>query len=131
MSANVNVIRIEGTPLKNTNEQVWRALTRVYGIGVSTSRDMCEKLNYTDEKRVKDLTEQDVKDILGLIKAEGYVLETELRREIAMNVARLKRINSYRGLRHVKGLPCRGQNTRTNAKTRRGRKGSSNVNKKK
>ncbi|HUT63407.1 MAG TPA: 30S ribosomal protein S13 [Anaerolineae bacterium] len=95
------------------------ALTRIYGIGRTLAREICEKAHIPEESRVHNLTEEQVTMLRHVI--EGiYKIEGELRGEIVMNIKRLMDIGSYRGLRHRRGLPARGQRTRTNARTRKG-----------
>ena len=95
------------------------ALTRIYGIGRTLAREICEKAHIPEESRVHNLTEEQVTMLRHVI--EGiYKIEGELRGEIVMNIKRLMDIVSYRGLRHRRGLPARGQRTRTNARTRKG-----------
>ena len=114
--------RVSGVDLPK-NKRIDVALTYLYGIGQTTSRELLAKLNgAVDPKtRVKDLTEQQVGLISNLINKE-YKVEGELRRQIQVNVQRLQEIVSYRGHRHRRNLPVNGQRTRTNARTRRGRR---------
>lgn len=95
------------------------ALTYIYGIGHPMAIKICKDANVDTEKRVKDLTEEE----LNAIRREvaQYKVEGDLRREVAMNIKRLMEIGCYRGIRHRKGLPVRGQNTRCNARTRKGK----------
>lgn len=95
------------------------ALTYIYGIGAWVSRQLLEELRIPGSTRAKDLTEEQVSHINQLIERK-YVVEGQLRRQVLQNVSRLKEIKCYRGLRHMRGLPCRGQRTRTNARTRKG-----------
>ena len=95
------------------------ALTRIFGIGRTTSKEICKKAGIPEDSRVKNLTEDQVNSIRHLIEDE-YVVEGMLRSEITMNIKRLLDIGSYRGLRHRRGLPSRGQRTKTNARTRKG-----------
>ena len=94
-------------------------LTYIYGIGVSSSKKILEKAGVNPDIRVKDLTDEQVNDIRKVID-ESYVVEGDLRREVALNIKRLTEIGCYRGLRHRRGLPVRGQRTKTNARTRKG-----------
>lgn len=110
--------RIEGVNLPS-NKRIEYGLTYVYGIGVNTSRVILGKLAISLDKRVKDLTDEEVTAIQREITSH-YVTEGELRKEITLNIKRLQEIGCYRGLRHKKGLPARGQRTRTNARTRKG-----------
>jgi small subunit ribosomal protein S13 len=97
------------------------ALTYIYGIGRSTSCEILSKINVDPNTRTDDLTESQVNDIRKVIDGE-YKVEGELRSEVAMNIKRLMDLGCYRGLRHRKGLPVRGQRTSTNARTRKGPK---------
>jgi small subunit ribosomal protein S13 len=112
--------RIEGVnlPLK---KRVEYGLTYIYGIGLKSAQDILSKLKIDFNKRVKDLTDTEVVAIQKEI-SKSYTTEGELRKEHAMNIKRLQEIGSYRGLRHKKGLPVRGQRTKTNARTRKGPK---------
>ena len=103
------------------NKKVEVALTYLYGIGDSKSREILEKTNVDKNKRMKDLTDTDLNKLREEIE-KNYIVEGDLRRVEGLNVKRLIEINCYRGIRHRKGLPVRGQRTRTNARTRRGRK---------
>ena len=96
-------------------------LTYIYGIGISSSRKILEKTGINPDTRVKDLTDEQVNDIRKAID-EDYKVEGDLRREVALNIKRLTEIGCYRGLRHRKGLPVRGQRTKTHARTRKGRR---------
>lgn len=95
------------------------ALRYIYGIGLSRAQDIVRKANIDPAKRADNLTAEEMARITGIIQ-EGYILEGDLRREVAQNVRRLIGIQSYRGIRHRKGLPVRGQRTHTNARTRKG-----------
>ncbi len=95
------------------------ALRYIYGIGMTRSMDIVEKANVDPSKRADDLTAEEMASIIGVLQ-EGYVLEGDLRREISHNIRRLISIGSYRGIRHRKSLPVRGQRTHTNARTRKG-----------
>ncbi len=114
------VRRIEGSNLPD-RKRIEYGLTYVFGIGLTSSRDILQKLNISFDKRVKDLTDEEVTAIQGEIR-KSYRVEGELRREITMNIRRLQEIDAYRGYRHKRGLPVRGQRTRTNARTRKGPK---------
>ncbi|MDH4207629.1 MAG: 30S ribosomal protein S13 [Anaerolineae bacterium] len=110
--------RIAGVDLpKNKRSEI--ALTYIYGIGKSTSQKILNQAGIDPNVRVKDLTEEDATRIRVIIDRDVKV-EGDLRREITQNVKRLQEIGSYRGLRHRRGLPARGQRTRTNARTKRG-----------
>jgi small subunit ribosomal protein S13 len=110
--------RIAGVDLPQ-NKQVWIGLTYIYGIGQSRSRQILGKAGVEDVTKVKDLTEDEVRRIRGVIQEEGRV-EGDLRKEVSQNIKRLMEIGSYRGVRHRKALPVRGQRTHTNARTRKG-----------
>ena len=110
--------RIAGVDLPR-QKRVEIALTYIYGIGVSRSRKILEKAGIDQSVRVKDLSEEEASRIAKIIDAEGGV-EGDLRKDMAMNIKRLMEIGSYRGMRHRRGLPVRGQRTHTNARTRKG-----------
>jgi small subunit ribosomal protein S13 len=112
--------RIAGVDLPRDKRAVI-GLTYIYGIGKPTSQDLLSKAGISEDTRIKDLTEEEVSKIRQLIE-DDHIVEGDLRREIAMNIKRLKEIGCYRGIRHRKGLPCRGQKTKTNARTRKGPK---------
>ena len=111
--------RIAGVNIP-TNKRVVIALTYIHGIGRTKAKQITEKLGIAAERRVQDLSDQEVLQIRETIDAEHQV-EGDLRREVAMNIKRLMDLASYRGLRHRKGLPVRGQRTHTNARTRKGK----------
>jgi small subunit ribosomal protein S13 len=111
--------RIAGVNIP-TNKRVEIALTYIHGIGRSTASKITSKLGIGTEKRVQDLTDQEVLHIREAIDAD-FKVEGDLRREVAMNIKRLMDLACYRGLRHRKGLPVRGQRTHTNARTRKGK----------
>jgi small subunit ribosomal protein S13 len=110
--------RIEGVNLP-ANKRIEYALTYLFGIGLKTSQDILKKVKIDFDKRVKDLSDSEVAAISKEVSS-NYVVEGELRKEITLNIKRLQEIGSYRGLRHKKGLPVRGQRTKTNARTRKG-----------
>ena len=112
--------RIAGVDLPK-QKRVEIALTYIYGIGRSSSCEILSKLNIDPHTKTDDLTESQVNDIRKIIDGT-YKVEGELRSEVAMNIKRLMDLGSYRGLRHRKGLPVRGQRTSTNARTRKGPK---------
>jgi small subunit ribosomal protein S13 len=114
------MVRIEGVPLPE-NKRVEYGLTYVFGIGLKLSRDILSKLNINYDIRVRDLTDEQAARIQKEI-ATNYKVEGELRKEISLNIRRLQEIKCYRGDRHKKGLPVRGQRTKTNARTRKGPK---------
>jgi small subunit ribosomal protein S13 len=113
--------RIAGVDLPR-HKRVEIALTYIYGIGPATAHKICEKLHIPDVRRVQDLTEDEINRIREEIDKGGWQVEGDLRRMEGLNVKRLIEINCYRGQRHRRGLPTRGQRTKTNARTRRGRK---------
>lgn len=96
------------------------ALRYIYGIGPKLSSDILEKCEIEGATRARNLDEEQLAKIVHVIQENGYVVEGDLRREIAMNLKRLKSIRAYRGIRHERGLPVRGQRTSTNARTRKG-----------
>jgi len=112
--------RIAGVDLPRHKRAVI-ALTYIHGIGHSTAEKICQRLSIPDDRRVQDLTEDEVNRIREEID-KNHQVEGDLRRMEGLNVKRLIEINCYRGQRHRKGLPTRGQRTKTNARTRRGRK---------
>lgn len=112
--------RIAGVDLPK-QKTVEYGLTALYGVGIFTSRKLREQLDIDKDKKVADLTEEEQGKIRRTLEDE-YSVEGQLRAEIALNIKRLQEIGSYRGLRHRKGLPVRGQRTRTNARTRKGPK---------
>lgn len=123
--------RIEGVHLPD-KKRVEIGLTYVYGIGLQTSKRILENAKINPDTRIKDLSHEDVAAIQKQISAEQLMLEGDLRKEITLNIRRLQEIASYRGLRHKRSLPVRGQRTKTNARTRKGpRKSGSIIAKKK
>jgi len=112
--------RISGVDLPR-EKRVEVGLTYIYGIGLTSSKRILAEANVNPDTRVKDLTDDEVKRISSVID-ESQTVEGDLRREIAMNIKRLQEIGCYRGIRHRKGLPVRGQKTKTNARTRKGPK---------
>ncbi len=114
------MIRIEGVVMPD-NQQILYALTLIYGIGLSSAKKILQDNNIDFYKKVKDLTEEEIKKIMSTIEKK-YKVEGELREEVALNIKTLKEINCYRGLRHIKSLPVRGQRTRSNARTKRGKR---------
>ena len=109
--------RISGVDIPNA-KRVEVALTYIYGIGPKSASDILAKTGIDPDKRAKDLTEDDIAKLRDEIE-NNYTVEGELRREVALNIKRLVEINCYRGIRHRKGLPVRGQRTKTNARTRK------------
>lgn len=120
--------RIAGVDLPR-DKRVEIGLTYIYGIGLTTSKKILERTGISPDTRVRDLTDSEITKLRDIIEKE-MVVEGDLRREINMNIKRLMDIGSYRGLRHRRGLPVRGQQTRTNARTRKGPKRAIGVRKK-
>ena len=113
--------RISGVDLPR-DKRIEIGLTYVYGIGRATSNRLLKEAGVNPDTRVRDLTDEEVGKIRDAIDADSILIEGDLRREIAINIKRLQEIGCYRGIRHRKGLPVRGQKTKTNARTRRGPK---------
>ena len=111
--------RISGIDLPR-EKRVEVGLTYIYGIGLSTSQKLLKEAEVNPDTRVKDLTEDQVQAIRKAIDSNHLLLEGDLRREVALNIKRLTEIGCYRGTRHRRGLPVRGQRTKTNARTRKG-----------
>lgn len=114
------MVRVVGVTL-GENQRIEYALTAVYGIGFGLSRKLLNTLSVDMNKRVKDLTEEEVKKIQDAVE-KTYTVEGDLKEEIAGNIKRLKEIGIYRGMRHARSLPSRGQRTKSNARTRRGKR---------
>ena len=112
--------RIAGVDLPR-DKRIEIGLTYVYGIGRTSSNKILEAAKVNPDTRVRELTDEEVKRIAEIIEAD-YQVEGDLRREVALNIKRLQEIGCYRGIRHRKGLPVRGQNTKNNARTRKGPK---------
>ncbi len=110
--------RIAGINIPN-EKRIEAALPYIYGIGLSLSKKILSATNINPDKRTKDLSEADLNKIKEYID-KNYKVEGNLRQQILLNIKRLKEIQSYRGIRHIKGLPVRGQRTKTNSRTRRG-----------
>jgi small subunit ribosomal protein S13 len=110
--------RIAGVNIP-TNKRVLIGLTAIFGIGRTRAKEICEKIGIPEERRVSQLTDDEVLRIREVIDRE-YQVEGDLRREVSMNIKRLMDLGCYRGLRHRRGLPVRGQRTHTNARTRKG-----------
>lgn len=121
--------RIAGVDLPR-DKRVEIALTYIYGIGLSRSQEILAATGVNPDTRVRDLTEEEVNKLRACID-RNYVVEGDLRREVSQNIRRLMEIGCYRGLRHRRGLPVRGQRTRTNARTRKGKKKTVGVRRKK
>ena len=110
--------RIAGVDIPN-QKRVEIALTYIYGIGQTSAKEILEKTGINPDTRAKDLTEAEVAKLREEIE-NNYTVEGDLRREVALNIKNMVEINCYRGIRHRKGLPVRGQRTKTNARTRKG-----------
>lgn len=110
------IIGVEVPP----NKRIEIALRYVYGIGPANSKEILARANIDPNIRAKDLTEAQLSQIVHAIQDGKYVIEGDLRREIGLNLKRMQAIKSYRGVRHLRGLPVRGQRTQTNARTRKG-----------
>lgn len=102
------------------NKQIWASLTYLYGIGPSLSRAILKEVKIAETKRAKDLSTQELNLLKEIIEKRGIKIEGDLRREVKTNIKRLIDIGSYRGSRHIKRLPARGQRTKTNSRTVRG-----------
>ncbi len=113
--------RISGVDLPR-EKRIEIGLTYIYGIGRPTSNRILAEAGVNPDTRVRDLTDEEVAKIRDVIEKDSILVEGDLRRDIAMNIKRLKEIGCYRGIRHRKGLPCRGQKTKTNARTCKGPK---------
>lgn len=111
--------RIAGIDLPR-EKRVEVGLTYIYGIGLASSQKILKKAGINPDTRVKDLTDDQVNSIRKVMDEDEYKVEGDLRREVALNIKRLTEIGCYRGLRHRRGLPVRGQRTKTNARTRKG-----------
>ena len=112
--------RIAGVDLPR-EKRVEIGLTYIYGIGVNLAKDILRETGVNPDTRVKDLSEDDIAKLRDAID-KNYTVEGDLRRQVALDIKRLMEIGCYRGLRHRRGLPCRGQNTKNNARTRKGPK---------
>ena len=110
--------RIAGIDIPN-DKPIWVSLTYIYGVGPTNSRQILKEAGIDTQRRAKELTEEELAKIIGLID-KGFLVEGALRRSIQQNIARLRDIGSYRGHRHRRSLPVRGQRTRSNARTRKG-----------
>jgi small subunit ribosomal protein S13 len=112
--------RLLGVDIPN-DKPTWISLTYLYGVGPKIARDLCHKAGVNPSGRARDLREDELARMAALLDKD-YTVEGQLRRQVSQNIARLKDINCYRGIRHRRGLPVRGQRTRTNARTRKGPK---------
>ena len=110
--------RIAGVNIP-TQKRVEVAWTYIYGIGRTAAKEICKKVSIPEERRVQELTDEEVASIRNAVDGD-YQVEGDLRREVSMNIKRLMDLGCYRGIRHRKGLPLRGQRTHTNARTRKG-----------
>jgi small subunit ribosomal protein S13 len=110
--------RIAGVDIPN-DKPIWVSLTYIYGVGRTNSRQILKEAGIEPQRRAKELTEEELAKIIGLID-KGFLVEGALRRSIQQNIARLRDVGSYRGNRHRRSLPTRGQRTRSNARTRKG-----------
>lgn len=113
--------RIAGVDIPN-NKRIRTSLTYIFGVGDHRAQEICKKASIDPELKTRDLTEEQTRSIIGILDQE-YSVEGNLRTEVSMNLQRLMDIGCYRGLRHRRKLPCRGQNTKNNARTRKGPKG--------
>ena len=121
--------RIAGVDLP-PNKRLWIGLTSIYGIGQARAKSLAAKANVDHTKKIKDLTEDEATRLRAAIEAEGGI-EGDLRKDVTMHIKRLIEIGSYRGYRHRRSLPVRGQRTHTNARTRKGPRKGTVANKKK
>jgi small subunit ribosomal protein S13 len=121
------LVRISGVDIPN-DKHICVALTYIFGVGRSTADKILEKLNIEKSIKAKDLSEDEIVRIRDHIES-NYAIEGDLRREVNQNIKRLIEVNSYRGIRHKRGLPVRGQRTHTNARTRKGKKRSVGIRK--
>lgn len=110
--------RMMGVDIPN-EKQVQYSLTYLYGVGLYTAREVCERLKIDPARKASDLTEEELSRLATMLERD-YTVEGPLRRQVAQNIGRLREIKCYRGLRHRAGLPVRGQRTKTNARTRKG-----------
>lgn len=113
--------RIAGIDIPQ-NKRIVIALTYIYGIGNSLARDIVKKASVDPDIRAKDLSDEQVLTIRNIMEKESYLVEGELRRTVYQNIKRYKDIKSYRGMRHIRNLPVRGQKTQKNARTKRGKR---------
>lgn len=118
--ARIESVRIEGVNIP-LGKKVKISLTYIFGLGEYSALKICKEAGIDPELRVFDLKDDQVAKLRQIIESKEYMVEGDLRREIAMNIKALRDMNSYRGSRHRKKLPCRGQRTHTNARTRRGK----------
>ncbi|OFW63902.1 MAG: 30S ribosomal protein S13 [Actinobacteria bacterium RBG_19FT_COMBO_36_27] len=121
------MVRISGVDIPN-DKHICISLTYIFGVGRSTAEKILERLNIDKNMKAKDLSEEEIVKIREYIE-NNYTIEGDLRREVTQNIKRLIEVNSYRGIRHKRGLPVRGQRTHTNARTRKGKKRSVGIKK--
>lgn len=121
------MVRISGIDVPN-DKHISIALTYIFGIGRSRAETILKKLNISNSIKAKDLSEEEIVKIREYIE-NNFTIEGDLRREISQNIKRLIEVNSYRGIRHKRGLPVRGQRTHTNARTRKGKRRSVGIKK--
>lgn len=121
------MVRISGVDIPN-DKHICISLTYIFGVGRSTAEKILERLNIDKSIKAKDLSEEEIVKIREYIE-NNYTIEGDLRREVTQNIKRLIEVNSYRGIRHKRGLPVRGQRTHTNARTRKGKKRSVGIKK--
>lgn len=121
------MVRISGVDIPN-DKHICISLTYIFGVGRSTAEKILQRLNIDKNIRAKDLSEEEIVKIREYIE-NNYTIEGDLRREVTQNIKRLIEVNSYRGIRHKRGLPVRGQRTHTNARTRKGKKRSVGIKK--
>jgi len=112
--------RLLGVDIPN-DKKTWISLTYLYGVGPAVARELCVKVGIDQDRPASEIQEDELSRLAGLLESE-YTVEGPLRRQLSQNIQRLNRIVCYRGLRHRRGLPVRGQRTRTNARTRKGPK---------
>ena len=112
--------RVQGVDIPNDRKTVI-SLTYLYGVGNQTARDICHKAGLDENKRARDLTDEEISRITAILERD-YIVEGPLRRQVQQSIGRLRDIKCYRGIRHRLGLPVRGQRTKTNARTRKGPK---------
>ncbi len=111
--------RISGIDIP-ADKPTWISLTYLYGVGRTNARQILKEAGIDGQKRAKELTEEEIAKIISILDKSGTLVEGALRRSVQQNVNRLREINSYRGIRHRRSLPTRGQRTRSNARTRKG-----------
>jgi small subunit ribosomal protein S13 len=114
------VPRIAGVDIPD-DKPIWISMTYIHGVGVTTSRKVLEEARIEPHKRARELSGEDIGRIVSILD-RGFEIEGQLRRRVAQDILRLKKIGCYRGTRHIRGLPVRGQRTKTNARTRKGKR---------